>query len=68
MKKYSDMLPRLPENYTFGLELEFTGGLTYYQTTQIIQNLIDRGIIREGWTVHYDGSVIDEKGQGAETV
>ncbi len=68
MTNYSDMLPRLPENYTFGLELEFTGGLTYYQTTQIIQNLIDKGVLREGWTVHYDSSVVDENQKGAEIV
>lgn len=68
MGKYADKLNRLPEDYTFGVELEFTGGLTCDETEELINKLIERGEIRKGWTVHYDNSVIDSDGKGAEIV
>ena len=61
-------LERLPKDYTFGIELEFTGGLSYYETQSHIEALINKGLIREGWKVHFDRSVIDENGLGAEIV
>jgi hypothetical protein len=68
MKKYRDYLKRLPADYTFGIELEFTGGLTSDETELVINHLIEKGVIREGWSVHFDKSVIDEEGKGAEIV
>lgn len=66
--KIADKFERLPEDYTFGLELEFTGGLSFEQTQIIIDRLIKEGKIREGWSVHYDNSVVDENNLGAEIV
>ena len=66
--KTADKFERLPDDYTFGLELEFTGGLSCEQTQVIIDKLINKGLIREGWTVHYDNSVVDENNLGAEIV
>ena len=68
MKNNSDKLSRLPNEYTFGIELEFTGGLTSEETQICIEQLIKEGKIREGWQVHYDNSVVDENGKGAEIV
>lgn len=68
MKEYRNKLERLPKNYTFGIELEFTGGLTSDETEIIINHLIEKGYIREGWTVHFDKSVLDENEKGAEIV
>ena len=68
MKNNSDKLSRLPNEYTFGIELEFTGGLTSEETQICIEQLIKEGKIREGWQVHYDSSVVDENGKGAEIV
>lgn len=68
MKKYCDYLKRLPSKYTFGIELEFTGGLSSDETEIIINYLIEKGYIREGWSVHYDKSVVDENDKGAEIV
>lgn len=59
---------QLPSNMTFGLELEFTGGLTYEETDRGIKRLIELGLIREGWEVHSDSSVVDDLGKGAEIV
>ncbi len=64
----NNKLERLPKDYTFGIELEFTGGLTVEQTTNSINRLIELGYIREGWSVHYDSSVVDGDGRGAEIV
>ena len=68
MNNISENFERLPENMTFGLELEFTGGLTAEKTQEMISKLIEMGLIREGWSVHSDSSVVDEQGLGAEIV
>ena len=68
MKNYRNYLNKLPSDYTFGIELEFTGGLTSDETELIINHLIEKGYIRKGWAVHFDKSVIDEEGKGAEIV
>lgn len=68
MKSYSKFLKRLPSDYTFGIELEFTGGLTSDETEVVVNYLIEKGYIREGWAVHYDKSVVDENDKGAEIV
>lgn len=68
MNNVSNKLDRLPSNYTFGVEIEYTGGATFAQATYFINLLISRGEIRPGWTVHYDSSVVDQQGQGAEIV
>lgn len=68
MRSYSQELDRLPKEYTFGIEIEFTGGLTYDETQFYIEQLIKDGHIRNGWTVHKDRSVLDEDGKGAEIV
>ena len=68
MKNFRQYLKRLPKKYTFGIELEFTGGLTSEETELFVNHLIELGYIREGWTVHYDKSVVDENGKGAEIV
>ena len=59
---------KLPSDMTFGVELEFTGGLTFEETQNGIKRLIELGLIREGWEVHSDSSVVDEAGKGAEIV
>lgn len=68
MGRMCDKLKQLPQEYTFGLELEFTGGLTSDEAQAVVDQLIKEGKIREGWTVHYDNSVVDENGKGAEIV
>ena len=68
MKSYNKFLKRLPSDYTFGIELEFTGGLTSDETEIVVNYLIEKGYIREGWAVHYDKSVVDENDKGAEIV
>lgn len=68
MYNNANKLDKLPEDFTFGLELEFTGGLTASETEIIINDLINKGYIRKGWSVHFDRSVIDENGKGAEIV
>jgi len=65
---FANSFKKLPHDYTFGVELEFTGGLTVEETQIYIDQLIEMGMIREGWTVHFDRSVIDEEGKGAEIV
>ena len=64
----SNKFEKLPSDMTFGLELEFTGGLTAEETTNGINRLIELGLIREGWEVHSDSSVVDDLGKGAEIV
>ena len=59
---------QLPEDFTFGVELEFSGGLTVEQTNEIFDILKEANLIDEGWTVHYDSSIVDEDGLGAEIV
>ena len=68
MGMFANKLERLPENFTFGIELEFTGAFTFQETELIINRLIEEGLIRKGWTVHYDNSVVDANGKGAEIV
>lgn len=68
MNNISENFERLPSNMTFGLELEFTGGLSFDETQVLVNELIKRGLIRDGWTVHSDSSVVDEFGLGAEIV
>ena len=58
----------LPEDFTFGVELEFSGGMTVDQTVEVLNYLKSINLIDEGWTVHYDNSIVDENGLGAEIV
>ena len=64
----ANVFNKLPDNFTFGLELEFSGGLTVDETQNILDLLIEKGYIREGWSVHYDNSIVDDDGKGAEIV
>ena len=68
MGNVSGKFNRLPQNMTFGLELEFTGGVTAAEMDKYIKELVQAGLIREGWNVHFDRSVIDDNGKGAEIV
>lgn len=64
----ANVFRQLPDDYTFGVELEFSGGMTVEQTNEVLDYLKSLNLIDEGWTVHFDRSIIDENGLGAEIV
>ena len=59
---------QLPDDFTFGVELEFSGGMSVEQTNEVLDYLKSLNLIDEGWTAHFDRSIIDEDGLGAEIV